>query len=106
VKLWKAALVLGVTALATAAASDRRHYSLSNRYNANYAATWTELNNHATAITALQNQFTSAQVTFLNSLSQMTGTEWASGERDYVNASINDINALVEKLQRNGLMGL
>lgn len=33
-----------------------------------------------------------------------TGSIWASGERDYVNSSIDQLNSLVQKLQRSNLM--
>jgi hypothetical protein len=60
---------------------------------------------------------TNVQSTFLATLSQMTtpasypladdptsGSTWASGERAYVNSSIDQLNSIVQKLQRNGLM--
>ena len=60
---------------------------------------------------------TKAQFTFLAGLSQMTtpttfplpadsgsGSYWITGERDFVNSSINLDNDLIDKLQRNGFM--
>ena len=103
------AVALGVTAIITKAPSART-YSLKNRYEANYSATWTAINN-------LSAQFTPAQVTFLAGLTEMTvpasyplpddpssGNNWATGERDFVNGAIDGWNSLIQKLQRNGLM--
>jgi hypothetical protein len=110
-RFWTIATALGLTMIVIKA-SDARHNSIKNRYESNYSATWTAINN-------LTGQFTPAQITFLNSLSQMTtiggvpmatdpttGTTWASGERDYVNAPINVVNSLIDKLERNGYMSL
>jgi len=59
----------------------------------------------------------SGNVAFLAGLSQMTtplsypltddtfsGPNWATGERDLVNGPVDQLNSVILKLQRNGLM--
>jgi hypothetical protein len=101
-----AALILGAVALG-AKTVTRKADSLQNRYDSNYAATWT-------AINSLAAQFTPAQVTFLNGLSQMPpiedalpldphgGPTWVTGERDYINSVTDQHNAVAGLLIRHG----
>jgi hypothetical protein len=105
-KLLTAALVFGAAALATATVT-RKADSLKNRYESNYAATWT-------AINKLTGNFTDAQVSFLAGLSQMppiedalpqdphTGSTWQSNERDYLNSVIDQYNAVASLLISHG----
>lgn len=119
-RLLTAVTVAIVAALATAKAAEKRAYSTRNRYEANYSATWNKLNSHDNDIQNLKtltNALTPGQVAFLASINQMTaiggvpmgndgfsGPNWGTGERDYVNAPIDVINALIPKLQRSNLM--
>lgn len=119
--------LLGYTALlivgaaVTAASGAVRTSSITNRYNSNYDATWNAINNLNGQFTANQIEFlkglSPAQTALLESLAVMTpptsfpladdphgGSTWAPNERDYVNSSIDMINDVILKLQRNGYM--
>jgi hypothetical protein len=115
------AALLMIGAAVTAKSATARTSSLKNRYESNYTATWR-------AINTINGQFTASQIAFiqglspaqaglLGSLSVMTaptsfpladdghsGSTWQTGERDYVNSSIDMLNDIILKLQRNGYM--
>jgi hypothetical protein len=111
-RLTTLALVFGVAALGSKVVT-RQAQSLKNRYESNYAATWTAIN----GLTALTAPLDLAQVTFLASVNPMTtplfyplapdtntGPSWAAGERDFVTGSSDGINSVIQKLQRSNLM--
>jgi hypothetical protein len=116
---------LGYIALAIAgavvmAASDvARTSSLTNRYDSNYDATWTALNklSFSDQQLAFIKGLSAAQCTFLANVKQIgvpldyplagdghSGASWASGERDYINAIVDLVNDLVNKMQTQHIM--
>jgi hypothetical protein len=115
------AVLLITAAAVTSKVGTARTSSLKNRYESNYTATWR-------AINILNGQFTADQTAFLSGLSPVqtnflahlgvmtaptawpladdpnSGSTWATGERDYVNAPTDMINDVVQKLIRQNFM--
>lgn len=117
--------LLGYTALlivgaaVTAASGVARTSSLTNRYDSNYDATWTALNklNFSDDQLAFIKGLSSAQCTFLANVKQIgvptdyplvgdphSGANWASGERDYINAIVDCLDDLINKMQTQHIM--
>jgi hypothetical protein len=108
-RLLSVVLALGVTAVVTSKASDKRHYSLNNRYNSNYTATWTAINGANSSITSMQtlinNLFTKigdplqngsgltdSQSTFLATLGAMGNVGHpAGGDLTSTNTQLDDL---------------
>lgn len=114
------ALLLATVAAVTAKTGTARTSSITNKYNSNYAATWTAINNLSGQFNAAQIAFLSglsnAQCTFLANVEQIgvpenwplaedshSGSTWATGERDVINALIDSYNDLVTKMIRQHL---
>jgi hypothetical protein len=93
VKLWKAALVLGVTALATAAAADRRHYALKNRYDSNYSATWGALNTANTNITTANTNIAAAFTSITTVQEQINNLFTKIGDPDQNGSGLTDVQS-------------
>lgn len=115
-----AALLIAGAAV-TAASGVARTSSITNRYNSNYDATWTAINNLNGQFNANQIAFLSglsaAQCTFLANIKQIgvptdyplagdghSGANWATNERDFLNAVIDLVNDLVNKMQTQHIM--
>lgn len=121
---------LGAMTLITIKASSARANSLKDRYESNYAATWTAINKLSftnaqiafiQGLTTQQMAFIAgllpAQCTFLANVQQIgvpvnypltddphTGSTWITNERDFINAAIDLVNDLVNKMQTQHIM--
>ena len=111
--------LLMVGAAVTAASGVARTSSITNRYNSNYAATWTAINklSFTDQQIAFIQSLSPAQCTFLSNVKQIgvptdyplagdghTGANWAAGERDFINAITDCLNDLINKMQTQHIM--
>lgn len=102
-RLLTLAVVFGIAALGSKV-NTRQTQSLRNRYESNYSATWSAINDLQAG------QFTSSQVTFLAGLEPLgsiqnslpidpsVGNYWTTNERDYYNNLANAYNQLASAL--------